>query len=257
MSPSQHSNGESDFYVGYMPTPDSHKRFLTKLIAFLCIGIVAIGVLIASAQRNPGKSDTVSPVMATWSGTVYMNPYPMLVHDDGSIHLLIGIGKFGVQDRVSPFDAMRCEVDGWELARTDRKAIQLDVSENAIREAEGPAKAAPKLIAINNQTIELVGEIVDGKCFLGAMKPGDGKAHKACATLCIQGGLPPMFASNPSSTTAMLPLILIDGSTHVPHSVLALVGEPVQLTGKMSTIGSLNVLHIKSDSVHRWSGDTP
>ena len=39
----------------------------------------------------------------------------------------------------------------------------------------------------------LAGEIIDPKCYFGAMKPGEGKIHKACATLCLRGGIPPMF----------------------------------------------------------------
>ena len=31
----------------------------------------------------------------------------------------------------------------------------------------------------------VVGEICDGKCYVGAMRPGAGSANKACANLCI------------------------------------------------------------------------
>ena len=31
----------------------------------------------------------------------------------------------------------------------------------------------------------LAGEICDGKCYAGAMRPGRGLAHKACANLCL------------------------------------------------------------------------
>ena len=41
--------------------------------------------------------------------------------------------------------------------------------------------------------VTLVGEVVDPKCWLGDMKPGDGKAHAACARLCMEGGIPPML----------------------------------------------------------------
>ncbi|MGI9432480.1 MAG: hypothetical protein ACR2PQ_09715, partial [Myxococcota bacterium] len=41
----------------------------------------------------------------------------------------------------------------------------------------------------------LVGEICDGKCLGGAMRPGTGLSHKACANLCVTGGVPPVFVS--------------------------------------------------------------
>jgi hypothetical protein len=40
-------------------------------------------------------------------------------------------------------------------------------------------------------TVELPGEIVDTKCYLGAMRPGVGKVHRACAARCLSGGIPP------------------------------------------------------------------
>ncbi|MDE0594963.1 MAG: hypothetical protein OSB65_06930 [Roseibacillus sp.] len=36
----------------------------------------------------------------------------------------------------------------------------------------------------------LKGEIMNAKCYLGGMNPGNLKAHRACAIHCIQGGIP-------------------------------------------------------------------
>ena len=41
----------------------------------------------------------------------------------------------------------------------------------------------------------IAGEICDGKCLAGAMRPGRGLAHKACANLCLVGDIPPVFAT--------------------------------------------------------------
>lgn len=246
-----------DFYVGYLGLPSRHKRFLRKLMALLVIGMVGIGGGVGWSQRNPGKTEVFSSAIATWSGTVFVEPYPMMVHDDGSIHLLIGIGKFGVADRVLEFDGRHCEVDGWALARSDRRAIQLDLAENSIREIAGAARPYPVEAHSDSEQIELIGEIVDGKCFLGAMKPGDGKAHKSCATLCIEGGLPAMFVSDARLSLDQLPLVVVDGSTGLPDRVLGLVGEPVRVTGSLSFVGTLPILSFKSDDVERWSGDLP
>ena len=41
----------------------------------------------------------------------------------------------------------------------------------------------------------MVGEICDGKCFIGIMRYGSGLAHKACASLCLRGSLAPVFVS--------------------------------------------------------------
>ncbi len=39
--------------------------------------------------------------------------------------------------------------------------------------------------------VELVGELVDSKCYLGVMRPATGKVHRACAVRCLKGGVPP------------------------------------------------------------------
>lgn len=246
-----------DFYVGYLGLPARHKRFLTKLLVFAVIGMVGIGGLVGLSQRSPGHTEVLSSAIATWSGTVFVEPYPMMVHDDGSIHLLIGIGKFGVADRAMEFDGRYCEVDGWALARSDRRAIQLDLAEDSIREGDGVARSSPAEKRGDQAQIELIGEIVDGKCFLGAMKPGDGKAHKSCATLCIEGGLPAMFVSDSRLGLDQLPLVVVDGSAELPDAVLGLVGEPVRVAGSLSFVGTLPILSINSDGVERWSGELP
>jgi hypothetical protein len=50
------------------------------------------------------------------------------------------------------------------------------------------AAASTEAIALLDQSdrgpVELTGEIVDSKCFLGVMVPGSGKTHKECASLC-------------------------------------------------------------------------
>jgi hypothetical protein len=39
----------------------------------------------------------------------------------------------------------------------------------------------------------VVGEIVDPKCFFGAMNPGEGKTHLSCAARCLSGGIMPVL----------------------------------------------------------------
>jgi len=254
---SDHTSSESQaFYVGYLPLPSPHKRFVAGLVSLLVVGMIGMGALIASTQRSPGKTAVVSVEMGTWSGTVYNEPYPMMIHDDGSIHLLMGMGKFSVADTAAEFEGLRCEVDGWALDRSNRRAIQLDMSDTALRAVSGKVQPKPIESAASG-SIELIGEIVDGKCFLGMMKPGDGKTHKACATLCIEGGLPPMFASASQSESGQLPLVLVDGSTELPSGVLELVGEPVQITGQLSMFGTLPILRMNTGSVQRWNGKSP
>tara|TARA_R110002072_G_scaffold42064_22_gene119128 strand:- start:8496 stop:9314 length:819 start_codon:yes stop_codon:yes gene_type:complete len=248
-----------EFYVGYLPTPPAHRRFIQLTVAALTFLTLALAVLIARAQRDPGASLIPSATIQSWTGTLYTQPYPMLIEDDGSIHLVMGMGKFGVADRVAPFKAKRCIVEGWALARSDRQGIQLAPESNAIRPDPNSTSTIAQPALSPPTPVRLFGEIVDGKCFIGAMKPGDGKAHKSCAILCIGGGLPPMFESIDPTEFESLPLILVNGQAHLPDQLLQLAGEPVIITANLQSLGPLPILNIHFDPwqsvypVQRWT----
>ena len=71
-----------------------------------------------------------------------------------------------------------------------------------------PALALPALEPLGE--VDLVGEILDSKCWFGAMRPSQGKPHKACASLCIRGGIPPAFFARADGGHGAL-MIMRDG----------------------------------------------
>ncbi|MEL6739577.1 MAG: hypothetical protein AAFP26_02855, partial [Planctomycetota bacterium] len=184
----------------------------------------------------------------SWSGTLVLEPYPMLVDSEGVGWFVVGIGKFGVHDRLAGFDGGAVTVRGYALQREHRRMIELGPGAGTI-ELVGDAGASTAPPLRNVREVAFVGEIVDGKCYLGAMKPGDGKAHKACATLCIEGGLPPLVAGEIPGAGGLYPLLRVDGHSVLPSEVLALVGEPVRIRGRLGEINGLPVLDIKAGDV--------
>ena len=88
----------------------------------------------------------------------------------------------------------------------------------------------------------LTGEICDGKCYSGVMRPGQGIAHKACANLCLFGGVPPVFIAN--GTVGGHSHFLIADATGQPvaRRILDLVAVPVTLEGRIEQRGALAVL---------------
>ena len=93
-------------------------------------------------------------------------------------------------------------------------------------------------------TITIEGEIVDPKCYLGAMRPGVGEVHRACARVCISGGIPPgLIAPAPAGGERFF--LLLDEQGHPPgDAVLAFVGRPVRMTGRVERWNDLDVLRI-------------
>ena len=77
----------------------------------------------------------------------------------------------------------------------------------------------------------LVGEIVDTKCYLGAMKPGRGKPHRDCASLCIRGGIPAALLVRMKSGERQLVHLMHSSGRPVGPEALDWAGQPVEVTG--------------------------
>ncbi|QKK08624.1 MAG: hypothetical protein HND58_10930 [Planctomycetota bacterium] len=239
-------------YVGYLRLPERHRRFVVGVaVVFVCL-LAAAGGGVALSQRDPGDAVWDTGMERTWTGVVRMEPYPMLVGDDGSASLIVGMGKFAVRDRVAPFDGMACEVRGFALAREHRRMIELSMDDDAIRALPGAPVPAVETAPVGaGENVVVIGEIVDGKCYLGAMKPGDGKAHKACAVLCISGGLPPLVAADVPGAGRLYPLLLVDGAAVLPGRVLEVVGEPVRIEGRLLVRHGFPVLETSVGGISR------
>lgn len=259
------SRAAEPLYVGYRPLPARDRAALMVIIPSLAIALGVLGGAIAGSQRNPGPGAWHADVR-TFVGSLYTEPYPILVVD-GRPHLLVAEGKHGVLARVRELNAATAQVRGTLIERDGRRLIEVASTADAIArgsEATKPdlapawerAHAAPRPISI-------LAEIVDGKCYLGAMKPGNAKGHKACATLCIEGGLPPLvielkslgsqFTCPPTSVQPdeIFPVLRVDGSMTLPPEVLAMVGEPVRITGTLTTVHGVPVIDTTAVQITR------
>jgi len=78
----------------------------------------------------------------------------------------------------------------------------------------------------------LSGEILDSKCWFGAMQPSDSKVHKAGAPLCVRGDVPPAFFARGPAGQGALMIMTAAGRAHGPE-LLGLVADPVRLTGRV------------------------
>jgi hypothetical protein len=88
----------------------------------------------------------------------------------------------------------------------------------------------------------LVGEIVDSKCFLGVMNPGQLTPHRACAIRCISGGVPPVLLVRQKDGPATYLLLVSSEGKPVNQQVLDLVAELVEITGEVERQGDLLIL---------------
>jgi hypothetical protein len=228
------------FYVGYLALPRKLKGTIAALV-FVLFALIAFDAwLIATLQPAAGDgrwADTPTEFV----GTLTRDPYPLLhVSKDGKTKTYVVVSdekrgaeaalqKFadGTSVKLSGYEIERAAVGMIQLAATDVAAIDAATIPSPIREIHG------------NATVE--GEIVDSKCWLGVMRPGDGHIHKACASLCIRGGIPPMLVTRDQGVPAVMLLTLSDGRAIPPERILDFVADPVRLSGVIEKRGDLTV----------------
>ena len=127
----------------------------------------------------------------------------------------------------------------------------VEILPDSMRLAPSAAVAAPPPAAEPLGRVRLSGEIVDGKCYLGVMNPGEGKVHRDCAVRCISGGAPAMLAvSAPREAVRLVSLAGSRGeSIHAP--LLDYVAEPVTVEGELSRHGDHYSLQVDLATLRR------
>jgi methionine sulfoxide reductase heme-binding subunit len=244
-----------EFYVGYLPTPRAQLRFVRAAVPALLVLCAAVAGLIGVTQRDPGPAVWSLELSPAIEGVVREHPYPMLELDTPEgprLAMLVEVGKIGAQARVRGLDGRRVRVSGWPLDRDGRRIIELAPDPSGLVAIEDQPQVVPARAMVAGETVELRGEIVDYKCFLGAMKPGDGKGHKACATLCVRGGIPPVLVTiEPDGSRGYHLLCGPDGVSPMPGSILPLIGEPVIVQGTRFGATDLAVLGVLESGVRR------
>lgn len=255
-----------DFYVGYLPTPKSHASALRVIVPAVLLGLAGVASVVAYVQRNPGSGMWSSDV-ETVTGVILSRPAPMLVMESPvgqQAMLLVEEGKHGAGQRAAELHGKRVEVNGTRLSREGRTVFEIAAGTGSVKVFSGDDSRSEVDVTDMGGTnadapiVTLKGEIIDSKCYHGAMKPGDGKSHKACATLCVSNGIPAMFAAINTDGTTSYYLLAMKGVDQPPAAgsqfdadTLSKIGEMVEVSGNVSRVADLNVLTIEAGSVRR------
>ncbi|MFN7021224.1 MAG: hypothetical protein ACK4WH_07850 [Phycisphaerales bacterium] len=246
---------EDGLYVGYRELPARERRFLRVGVPALLWILCGLSVVWARAQHAPGGGSWDLSAQVSLRGVLVCRPYPALVvrDNDGaeSAVLLVEVGKLGADRRAGGLDGKSVEVTGWRLERDGRRMIELDPGAGAIvvQDDRGQGAREPRVESLGR--VRLRGEIVDSKCYLGAMKPGEGKTHKECATLCIRGGVPPVLVVRRPDGGRAYYLLRDLGGGPIAESLHGLIADPVEVVGELSRWGGLNVLSVGAEGVRR------
>ena len=82
------------------------------------------------------------------------------------------------------------------------------------------------------------------KCYQGAMRPGTGLSHKACANMCLIGGVPPVFVSSTPIEGNEFFLIVDREGNPLPEKYLDLVALLIEIEGFVEKIDDLMVFKV-------------
>lgn len=241
-----------EIYVGYLPVPAGIRRFLRWSVpTILWISCIAC-VVWSRSQPDPGAGVWEDSTPVTVEGTLIATPYPLLMLDDApagspSFALLVEPGKHGASARAGVHHATHVRLRGYPIHRDGRQIFELLPDADAIAPTGQAPAPVPESRPMGRVTLR--GEIVDSKCFLGAMKPGEGKTHKACATLCITGGIPPMLVTRDAAGTPEFTLLSSGTDGPLDPEAYTWIGEPVNVTGDLFVRGGLRVLRVQPSDI--------
>jgi hypothetical protein len=243
------------FFVGWSKDiPNVDRRFMLGAGAALIAGGAGLAAALGRLQNAPGDGVWEQGEVRAWTGLLLATPYPMLrTLDLGGAPrtaFLATSGKTAVQ--------LPAELIGQNVTIA---ASLIERGEHAmLAAADGsdwiaPLAQAPATpLAFGPEQdlgpAALVGEILDAKCWFGAMRPGYGKSHKACATLCARGGLPLAFCTDACGGNEA-PLFLDESGRPYTRAILPYVADPIFVSGRRVQVGDITQFRASITSIRR------
>jgi hypothetical protein len=158
-------------------------------------------------------------------------------------------GKHGAAELAEPFEGRYVNLSA-SLAHRDGATL-LEIVPDSIVPVAAPEGAPAPTGLRELGPRRLRGEIVDSKCFLGVMKPGELESHRACASLCIRGGIPPVPCVRRDDGSATYWLLVDASGGAINQAVLPFVAEPVEIVGQGQALGDLLVLQVEPAGIRR------
>lgn len=219
-----------DFYLGYVPRASrAAGRWLRNIVILLLCGAAAIALILVFGQNPFSAAVFEYGQIRAFSGVIREHPVAALDLDSGRTALLVAPGKHGAQFLVHGLHNREADLTGTRIQRDGMTMIE--IAPGSVRAGGTHSEGAPPARAAGQ--VELRGEIVDSKCYLGVMNPGEGKVHRDCAVRCISGGIPPALAATDSGGVRRLILITGPQGKAINRELLQYVGEPVAVQGRL------------------------
>lgn len=243
-----------DMFVGWAKAPAVDRRFLLGALPFGLLAGGGASWLLARELDDPGAGAWLKHATHKVTGLLVTAPYPLIRVPDANAPfgmrtvLLVAQGKCTSSLDFGGNDAMAVAASGALIQRKDRQMLEappfLDKWLKPVEIEFAPEIANPSPVSLGGA--RLGGAIMDSKCFFGVMRPGRGKTHKACASLCIRGGVPPSFWVRTRDGRESVMLMTDADGGPMPMDILPLVADPVEAEGEIVRVGDL--LQFRADA---------
>ena len=209
--------------------------------------VIVLALVLVTAQMPFANSFFEFGKLREFEGTIIEQPYPSLLvkrpgqadpQQSASEYLLVAPGKHGADELVRDFAGKQIKLRGQLIYRDGQ--TMLEIEPGSISKTAMPASGPQEMRDIGPLTVS--GEIVDSKCYLGVMNPGNGKVHRDCASRCLSGGIPPLFVS--FDTGARYLLIDRQGRALAYDTIREFIAEPLVASGELLQRGETQLLKI-------------
>lgn len=248
----------NDFYVGYLPNaPTVLARFVRRVVVLLGLLTVTVALVLLAGQAPFANSAFEYGKVRSFEGVVVTHPFPTLLvrrpgqvgqQEEYSRYLLVAPGKHGADDLVAGFDGKHVRLQGQLIYREGGTMVEITPGSVTVSDA---APAVAETIQ-DVGPVTLAGEIVDSKCYLGVMNPGQGKVHRDCAARCISGGIPPIFVT--SDRREQFVLVGLDERALGRDALREFIAESIQIQGELLETGSMQLLKIDPKALRHTPG---
>lgn len=213
--------------------------FLTGAVLASFLGFAVMALALGRATDDPGQGveipdrkisgilvDGPSPYLAMEPST----PYPR-----GHTIMLTAQGKTGFDAAFRAFAGKHVELTGLYMKRGGIDMLEVTAPPRETLSATPFTVPAPEPLG----TWRITGELCDGKCWIGWMRPGGGPIHKACANVCLLGGAPPILVSTGEVAGSHFLLPVDPAGSPLPDGFRDLVGIRAVYEGEVSRVGDL------------------
>ena len=256
---------KDEFYIGYVDdigvnTKKTVKRFVILAMLVLTVGALLFGFFQKSAVNS--SYDFGNPTKV--SGIYHESPYPMLrvslAENEFKDIVLLGVGKFGpnmylkeLRENEGNLNGKHLNIEGQLIYYNGKTLLEIDDSQKvSLASGNRPMEVLAK--PLGQQKIE--GEIIDPKCYFGVMKPGYGKVHRSCASLCIAGGVPPVLVSNNENGDENYFLLTDLEGNRINKDILQYIGQPSIISGAVSEMGDWKLMKIDVQNIKRLNRES-